>query len=330
MMRRTFLSFAPAAALAGASTPPRTTMGVGNSSWAGKGRDPFAFLEACHALGAGGVQVGLPPAGRAAEFRRRLEATGMYYEATVSLSADAGALESAVKTAKEAGALCVRSVCLGGRRYETFNSLEEWKSFVATSHERLKRAVPIYEKHRLRLALENHKDWTAEEFLQILKQYANPYFGACLDTGNNIALLDDAMEFIEAIAPFAFSTHIKDMGVAPYEDGFLLSEVPLGEGYLDLKRTIELVRRHHPETRFTLEMITRNPLQVPCLTDKYWETFPDRNGRYLARMLRTVRQNKRSQPLPVVDDLPAEARERLVVDNIRQCLHYARETLGLA
>jgi hypothetical protein len=120
------------------------------------------------------------------------------------------------------------------------------------------------------------------------------------------------------------------MGVAPYEDGFLLSEVPLGEGYLDLKRTIELVRRHHPETRFTLEMITRDPLKVPCLTDKYWETFPDRSGRYLARTLRTVRQHQRSQPLPEVDHLPAEARERLVVDNIRQCLHYARETLGLA
>ncbi len=327
MNRRTFFSLAAAAAAAPAAGA-RTAMGIGNSSWGGKGRDPFGFLEACHALGAGGVQVGIPPADAARKFRARLEETGMYYEGTLGLGMEPAALESAVKVAKEVGALCVRSVCLGGRRYETFGSLEEWKQFVATSHERLRRAIPIFEKHRVRLALENHKDWTAEDFLKILKQYESPYFGACVDTGNNIALLDDALEFVEAFAPYAFSTHIKDMGVAPYEDGFLLSEVPLGEGYVDMKRTVELVRRHHPDTRFTLEMITRNPLKVPCLTDKYWETFPDRNGIFLARTLRTVRDHG-AKELPVVDHLSPEAREEIVVENLRKCIAYARDVLKL-
>ena len=51
--------------------------------------------------------------------------------------------------------------------------------------------------------------------------------GGCVDTGNNISLLDDPMELIEGLAPYAISTHIKDMGVEPWKDGFLLSELPL-------------------------------------------------------------------------------------------------------
>ena len=79
----------------------------------------------------------------------------------------------------------------------------------------------------------------------------------------------------------------------------------------DKLSTAQQVGRFHdlmaPAERFgavevQLEMITRNPLEVPCLTDKYWATFPDRNGRYLADTLRLVRDaTGRLQHLPHVD-----------------------------
>ena len=161
-------------------------------------------------------------------------------------------------------------------------------------------------------------------------EFESEWLRVCLDTGNNIALLDDPDELIDALAPYTVSTHIKDMGVAAHGDGFLLAEVPLGEGFIDLAGTIAKLRRLRPQTRFTLEMITRNPLQVPCLTDKYWATFPDRNGRYLARILALVRDKAVSQPLPRIEHLPKEAQRRLEEDNVLQCLAYARERLGLA
>ena len=68
-------------------------------------------------------------------------------------------------------------------------------------------------------------------------------------------------------------------------DGFLLSEVPLGEGMLDMQRIVATIRRARPDVRFSLEMITRDPLEVPCLTDKYWATFDEVNGAALARTL---------------------------------------------
>ena len=44
-------------------------------------------------------------------------------------------------------------------------------------------------------------------------------------------------------------------------------------------------------------MITRDPLKVPCLTDRYWATFADLPGRHLARTLSLVRSHLRD-PLP--------------------------------
>ena len=90
----------------------------------------------------------------------------MYLEVIVGLpqNDDAADFERQVVAAQRAGAECLRSACLGGRRYENFTSFEQWKSFVAESHKRIALVVPILEKHRLPLGLENHKDWTTEEW----------------------------------------------------------------------------------------------------------------------------------------------------------------------
>ncbi len=330
MTRRSLLA-APLAALAAA---PRSKMGIATTSFmtVRRPRDTFEFLEYCDSLGAGGIQASLASLepDYLKKLRARAEERGLYIEVMSGLPRqDAEAFEKTVAAAKEVGAICVRAACLGGRRYETFASLEDWRQFVTGSRVAIRRALTVLERHRMPLALENHKDWTLEEFLDLLKTYNHELLGVCLDTGNNVALLDDPMELAERLAPYAFSTHIKDMAVEEYEAGFLLSEVPLGEGYLDMKRIVETIRRARPATRMTLEMITRNPLEIPCLTEKYWATFPRRNGRALASTLRVVRARKSRQPLPRLDHLDKEAQLRLEEDNVKQCLRYAREQLGL-
>jgi hypothetical protein len=119
------------------------------------------------------------------------------------------------------------------------------------------------------------------------------------------------------------------MAVEEYGKGFLLSEVPLGEGILDLKRIVGAVKRAKPNVFFSLEMITRDPLEVPCLTDKYWSTFEDRSGSYLARALSMVRANKPRQPLPRTTGLTPEARLKLEFELVDRSITYAREQLGL-
>ena len=68
------------------------------------------------------------------------------------------------------------------------------------------------------------------------------------------------------------------MGLEEYRQGFLLAEVPLGTGILDLPRVVRALRAARPEIRLNIEMITRDPLKVPCLTEGYWVTFADLPG----------------------------------------------------
>ena len=181
----------------------------------------------------------------------------------------------------------------------------------------------------MRLAVENHKDWRADELLRILKQAGNDQVGVCLDTGNSMALLEDPMEVVEALAPRAFTTHFKDMAVEEYKEGFLLSEVPLGAGVLDLPRVIRVVRAARPEIRLNLEMITRDPLKVPCLSGGYWATFPELPGKEMARALSFVRGHPPARPLPRISQLAREEQLRMEDENVRQCLAFARDRLGL-
>jgi sugar phosphate isomerase/epimerase len=295
-------------------------------------RTPLEYLEKGHSAGAGGVQAMITnfEPDYLKKTRERAAQLGMYLEIVTALpEPDTTRFENVVRAAKEAGAYCMRSVCLSGRRYETFNSLEQWNAFVAESKAKLARAVPILEKHKMPLGLENHKDWTIEEMVPLLKSYSSEYLGTCIDFGNNMALLDDPVELVEALAPFVVNTHIKDMAVEEYEDGFLLAEVALGKGLVDLKRCVAALNKARPGVKYSLDMLTRDPLKIPCLTDKYWITWTQRNPRYLARMLSYVRKNKPAQPLTRVSTMDREAQLKLELENVTQSVAYARDQLGI-
>jgi len=296
--------------------------------------DAIGFLEYCHRLGAGGIQVGLAAAGSedVARLRAKAEAYRMFVEAQVGLPrkpADVPRFEAEVRAARQAGAEVVRGVAPGGRRYEAFDSLQAFRRFVAQAQECLALAEPVLAKHRVRLALENHKDWRVGELLEVLKRLGSPQVGVCVDTGNSIALMEDPMAVVEAYAPWAVTVHLKDMAVAEYEAGFLLSEVPLGEGFLELPKMVAALRRAAAKIRFALEMITRDPLQVPCLSAKYWATMEDVPAGRFAQALTKIRANAAGRPLPRVAGLSLEEKLQAEDRNVRKSLQYARQHLGL-
>jgi sugar phosphate isomerase/epimerase len=325
MTRRTFTTLAAAASTL-AAAPPKSQLGIATTCYLSywRPRDADEFLEHCAAMGAGGVQSMLPK--EPEKFRARCEQLGMFYEAMLPLG---GAIEDGIELAKRAGAVAGRVGALSGRRYETFSTMAEWKSFVEASRVKIGAAARAAEKAKFPLALENHKDWTLEDALGLMKEFGGEYFGMLVDTGNNISLLDDPHELVEQLAPYALSTHLKDMAWQEHPQGFEMSEMVFGEGLLDMKRIIGAIRKARPKTKMTLEMITRNPLLVPVLTPKYWETMPDRPATKLAGMLHAVRQTKPRQPLPRMDSLDDGQKRRLENDNVKWCLNVAREQYGL-
>jgi 3-oxoisoapionate decarboxylase len=332
--------------VAGADTSARKRLGIGMHSYgfhwrAAKDRsvgakfsDALGFLKYAKQLGAAGVQVtiGEKNLAYAKQLRAEGESSGMYFEAQTTLpkqESDLAQLENDVRLAKEAGAEVMRTALLSGRRYETFDSAEAFRRFREQSWQSITLAEPVLKRHRLRLAVENHKDWLVPELIEWLRKISSEWIGVCIDFGNSIALLENAMEVVEAYAPFVASTHIKDMAVQEYEDGFLLSEVPLGEGFLDLPKMLALLLKANPRVQFNLEMITRDPLKVPCLTDKYWATMRDAPAQRLASALALVRQRASKNALPRTAGLSTKAQLSLEDDNVRKSLAYGQSRLSL-
>lgn len=295
--------------------------------------EPLTFLRHCRSLGAGGMQasLGVLAPERIRTLRDYADRHSLFIEAIVRPphdDADLSRFEAEIRTAADVGALAVRTVIIPGRRYEQFSALEEFRAAAEQGRRMLRLAAPIVEKHRVRLAVENHKDQRIDERVTLLQEFGSEFIGACVDTGNSIALLDDPYETVQALAPFAFSVHLKDQAVREYEEGFLLGDIPLGQGCLDLRRMVTTLKQSQPELRMVLELITRDPLRVPCLADHYWATLPTVPGRDLARTLRMVR-NLAADHLRQVSSLSREEQVELEDANIAKSLKYARERLDL-
>lgn len=294
--------------------------------------DPLELARLAVSFGAAGIQGPLPDLSDSAvrQVRATLERDGLYFESASSVpfkDSDSALFEKQLSAAKAAGARCVRLACLSGRRYENFHSIAEWREFVARCKDGIRRMVALAERARMPVAMENHKDWTGEELAALMKEYSSEYLGVCLDFGNNLSLLDDPYEVVEALAPYAISTHMKDARVSMSASGserpqsLLLGDVVLGDGVLDIGRILELLRKGGRNPRLSLEMITRNALEVPVLNPGYWATFPERQGIRLARVLELGA--KRPVEPAALDSLAKEDRALLEERNIRRCLEWA-------
>ena len=325
---------------------PRSKMGLASDCWhvhdraqAAQGRksdlsDPQLFLQRCYQLGAGGMQapLGVREDAYCSALRKWAEAHEMFIEGSVDLAGskfDVERFEKEVLTAQAVGATVVRTVTIPGRRYEQFNSAEEFTRSSQRAAERLRTVEPIMAKHRMRLAVENHKDHRVEERLAFMKQVSSEWIGMCVDTGNSFALCEDPMEVVRAYAPFAFSVHVRDQAVQIYEDGFLFTDTALGQGFLDVPATVRVLREARPQVRISLEVIARDPLRVPVLTPKYWATMLGVPATDLARTLRTVRAKAPREPLLLVNSLSPDQQVQCEQQMVEDSLTYAREHLGL-
>jgi len=271
--------------------------------------DALSFYRYARELGAEGVQTPLRPADPAVakQMREQVEKDGGYYEGELHLpknESDLATFEKDVQLAREAGATVARAVFTTNRRYEFFKTLDDFRAFEAQAEKTLALIEHALRKHQLKVAIENHKDHTADELAALMKKISSEWIGVLVDTGNNLALLEEPQGVIETLAPFAMSVHLKDMAVQPCDDGFLLSEVPLGTGMLDLPRMIATLAKANPRIIFNLEMATRDPLRIPCLTDAYFATFPARKATHLDTAMQRVRANPPQQPPPIVSGKP--------------------------
>jgi 3-oxoisoapionate decarboxylase len=347
MTRRRFLYssaaapvFATAAAAAPASTKVLKNMGSAGPGLGARIRaegDTWDIVEYCHSKGLGAAHTNLPANSEGIKkLRDQIEKYDM--RLTIGLrtprsDAEVPDYEKRVRAASEMGGrvACVHD-SFSGRRYEQFKNADEYHTFFAACKAAVRRAEPILRKYRMPLAIENHKGWRSQELAEWVKSTGSEYVGVCLDLVNNVSLIETPMQTVSILAPFTIFVSFKDIGVDFYDQGLLLSEVPFGEGHLDLQSIVSSMQKKDPKMLFQLEMITRDPLRVPIFTENYWNVYDDRSpvpSRDLAMVVDWVRKHPPKKPLPRTSGLSAQQQLALEDECNQKCIDYARANLPL-
>ncbi|WP_341645532.1 sugar phosphate isomerase/epimerase family protein [Thauera sp. SDU_THAU2] len=158
--------------------------------------------------------------------------------------------------AAELGAGVMR-ICCGGRRTRP----ADWPAHKAALLPLLDEACAHAGRHGVVLAIENHIDFLADELVELVEAVDSPWLGVCLDTANNLRMLEDPAVAIEKLAPYARATHIKDVAAHrgnPREFAFWPS-VPVGRGLIDVPRAFDALRRHGYRGLLALEIDYLHP-----------------------------------------------------------------------
>lgn len=228
------------------------------------------FVERAHALGVAGVSIEScfmpnPTPAEVVALREQLDRLelervwawghpgGLQSGAAPQQVAD---LMRHSEIASAVGASVMR-ICCGGRRTRP----ADWSQHKAALLPLLREATAHASEHGVVLAIENHIDFLADELVELVEAVDSRWLGVCLDTANNLRMLEDPAVAIDKLAPYARATHVKDIAPHrgnPREFAFWPS-VPLGRGLIDLPRAFDALRRANYQGLLALEIDYLHP-----------------------------------------------------------------------
>jgi 3-oxoisoapionate decarboxylase len=125
-----------------------------------------------------------------------------------------------------------------------------------------KEAALMAQDEGVRLAMENHFDFTTDEFADLIDRVDSPYFGMCFDTGNALRIGDDPVETAALLGKHIFATHTKDVkpvyGVSPKE-WYFMSCVPVGQGIINMPGVVDALLATGYQGLFAIELDYGHP-----------------------------------------------------------------------
>jgi 3-oxoisoapionate decarboxylase len=192
----------------------------------------------------------------------------------------------------------------------------------------LREACQAAEAMGLKIALENHADFTVRELASILARVNSPAFGFTVDTANLAFDLDEPLRLARIMASYALTTHFKDYRVIRTSQGLALENCALGEGDIDAVAIAEILAQQHPDLHLNIEVHSQfAPFALNILTPGYWDRHPAPPGDGLAWYLaKSWTRNDPPCPAANLPDGPEswQVEERHLESSIR----WARQQLG--
>lgn len=132
---------------------------------------------------------------------------------------------------------------LGANLVRTLIAADRGRQSAEQAAGQLKQVVPEYEKHGIRLAVENYELYSAGEYKTIMQAVNSGSVGICLDTINNFGTLETPDRIVDLLGEYVLNLHFKDFSIGRIDTnlGYRLSGTRPGTGALNAAWLIEKI-----------------------------------------------------------------------------------------
>jgi hypothetical protein len=188
----------------------------------------------------------------------------------------------------------------------------------------------------VKVAIENHGDFTAREMRELIETAGKDWVGVCFDTANPMSVVEDPMLTLEALAPYIATSHFRDSVVFEHPRGAAFQWVALGDGCVEIEKLGARFTQLCPGVQVQLEVITgRAPTVLPYFEPEFWKPFPKLPASDFGRFERLVRQGRAyTGPMMIPPATKAtEAINTAMVEqqkiDLERSLEYAKKKMDL-
>jgi sugar phosphate isomerase/epimerase len=159
----------------------------------------------------------------------------------------------------------------------------------------------------VKIAIENHAgDMQAWELKELIEAAGSDYVGTTIDSGNATWTLENPIENLKILGPYAVSAGMRDSAIWKSEKGAMVEWTNMGDGGVDWNAYLDLWEKLCPECPFVLEIISGiGAREYPYLNEDFWGPYDKVNA---AQFSRFVAMAEKGQPFTAPADRPSGAR----------------------
>ncbi len=230
-----------------------------------------------------------------------------------------------LEIAKKLGAPLLR--CVGGNLF----SRDEGYDMTALADEVvviLREACKAAEDMGIKIAMENHADFTVRQYASIRTRINSPAFGFTVDCANLAFDLDDPLKLAKIMAPYAWTTHYKNYRIIRTKNGLALENCALGDGEIDIVAIAETLAEHNPDINLNIEIHSEwAPFTLNIFDDDFFQTHVSPPGEGLAWYLEKSWEKDLPETWPS-DIPPGEEAWKVELDHLKRSISWAKENLS--
>jgi sugar phosphate isomerase/epimerase len=219
-------------------------------------------------------------------FNDLLKSKGMTYVLDMGII-NVEEMQRVLPLGKRAGARIVRCTISGFLEGARAKMVPDWDAYMRDMISRVVAVRPLLDELDMVLAIENHQDATSGDIMA-LAEAGGPRVGATLDVVNPLAVAEEPYEFAERLGDRIFNIHIKDYTVHRTESGYNLVRAGIGEGCIDWRRMLALIKRVSPAAMWHVELAALNARHIRLYEDQWWRGYPPRDVRDMLSLFRFV------------------------------------------